>query len=439
MRKLIEEFLQYYMTERSLEGTLSLISEQTISIGTGEHEIAKNKEELCQLLEAEFTEMPMALPYQITDYKEVMIQESVCNYYVGFRVWLKQEDHEIQMKLRFTCTAVKEKEQWRFVCFHMSTPAQDQEKDMFFPLHYGTQTIGQMTIDSGKTLIDLMTEAIPGGIVGSYLQEGLPLYTINDKILDILGYTYEELITHTGEKMINIVYADDRKRVEESIMHQLNEKGEYEVEYRAMGNGNRIIWVHDIGKKIITEAGRDALISVLTDITERIEREKRLIDEAEHDFLTNLYNRKKARSLLKEEFSKRKKGTLFICDIDNFKRVNDTMGHVTGDDVLKKLAFIIKKHTYASCVTARLGGDEYIVFFPEYIETAKAINTMRSIQDEFAEYMRELAPELAVSLSAGGASREGSEEVKVMYKKADTALYLAKKKKNTLELYKSEE
>lgn len=435
MRKLVEEFFRCYLTERSLENTLAFVTDRIISIGTGEHEIAKNKSELKALLISEFEEIPNAFDYKICSYTEVMVSETVCQVFANLQVRMEQVTKVIEMQPRFTCTLVKLGDEWKISCLHMSTPTAEQEENMFFPLRYGTKVVGQMSVDSSKKLMGLMAEAIPGGIMGGYLEEGFPLYTINDKMLAILGYTYEELIATTGEKMINMIHEGDRKRVEQEIEQQFSADNEYDIDYRAIGKDGRIIWVKDIGKKIVTEDGREAMISIMTDITERIEREKKLLKEAEHDSLTKLYNRKKARNLLNEEFAVRKKGTLFICDVDNFKQINDTRGHAIGDDVLKQLAFIIQKHASASCVTARLGGDEYIVFFPEYIETEAAAETMRRIQNEFADYMRSLAPELAISLSVGGAVRENREEIRVLYKNADAALYEAKKKKNDLKFY----
>lgn len=435
MRKLVEDFFRYYLTERSLENTLAFVTDEIISIGTGEHEIAKNKAELKALLESEFEEIPNAFDYKISSYTEAKVSETVCQVFANLQVRMEQTTTVIEMCPRFTCTLVKLGDEWKISCLHMSTPTAEQEENMFFPLRYGTNVVGQMSVDSSKKLMGLMAEAIPGGIMGGYLEEGFPLYTINDKMLAILGYTYEELIATTGEKMINMIHEGDRKRVEQEIEQQFSADNEYDIDYRAIGKDGRIIWVKDIGKKIVAEDGREAMISIMTDITERIEREKKLINEAEHDSLTNLYNRKKARSLLNAEFAVREKGTLFICDIDNFKHINDTRGHAAGDDVLKQLASIIQKHVSASCVKARLGGDEYIVFFPEYIETETAVSIMRDIQTEFAEFMRMTAPELEISLSVGGAVRGNREELRVLYKNADSALYDAKKKKNDLKLY----
>ena len=105
------------------------------------------------------------------------------------------------------------------------------------------------------------------------------------------------------------------------------------------------------------------MISIMTDITEQLKREEILKYEAGYDSLTGLNNRKNAVSLMEKEFNRKAGGYFFICDVDNFKSVNDTKGHLFGDNVLIKLADIMRKQAGDKSILARLGGDEYILFF----------------------------------------------------------------------------
>ena len=320
----------------------------------------------------------------------------------------------------------------------MSTPTVEQEHQEFFPLRYGrNNSVRKLSSETGEKLMELVSEALPGGIMGSYLEEGYPLYTINDTMLNILGYTYEELVDATNEKMMNIIYPPDQKWVEESIEKQFHEKNEYKVEYRIVGKGGRIIWVSDIGKKIKSEDGRDAMISIMTDVSDRIERENQLIKEAQLGPLTGLYNRKRAISLIEADFLKEKSGTLYICDVDNFKSMNDTKGHLAGDRALIHLAKLIRHYADENCVTARLGGDEFMLYFTEDAEK-KGADVIGKIQKEFAIAMKTSNPDLDITISAGGALRNAGEDFKDLYKKADTALYLAKKEKGQLKIYKEQ-
>lgn len=365
MKKLLESFFENYLSRRNIEKTLAFVTESVITIGTGEHEIAKSKEAFRKLLEAEFTELPEPLPYEIYDYYETDSGENIKNVLAKLRVRLERDGNVTEMKSRLTCTCVKEDNEWKISIIHMSTSESEQEKDSFFPLYYGKNVVGKLTPGSNAKLMELISDSIPGGIMGGYLEKDYPLYTINNKMLDILGYTYEELLAATDEKMLNVIYADDRERVEESIKVQFEKNNEYQIEYRVVGKDNKIIWVNDIGKKIITDDGREAMISIMTDISDRVEKEKQLKYEAEHDPLTRLNNRKNAVRLMEEELKKSNGGHFFICDVDNFKSVNDTKGHATGDNILIQLAVIIQNQAGEDSITARLGGDEYILFFPE--------------------------------------------------------------------------
>ena len=297
MKELLHTFFQHYLEDRNLNATLAMLSDQIVSIGTGEQEIARNKEELADLLKKEFQEMPGSLHFQFTEYQETPVGSEGYCIFARIHVQFEEGNDLIEMDTRFTGVAGLEKDGWKLLSLHMSTSNQVQEDQEFFPLRYGRQAIAKMSSESSARLMELVSRSLPGGIMGGYLEEGFPLYTINDRMLEILGYTYEELAAATDEKMMNIIYEEDQKRVEESISQQFLNGNEYEIEYRIVGKGGKLTWVNDIGKKIVTEDGREAMISIMTDISDRRAREKQLIQEAYYDPLTGLYNRKKAISL----------------------------------------------------------------------------------------------------------------------------------------------
>lgn len=434
MRALIDTFLQHYLLERDLEATLDLMIEDVISIGTGEHEVAYGKVELRKLIENEFAELPFPFQYQIYNYKQTPVIGNASNGIMKLRIYRQTPENNLEMNARFTYGCVQINGTWKIASLHMSMPSRDQAEGMFFPLHYGTQTVLPLSTGSGIKLAELMARAIPGGVMGGYLEEDYPLYAINDRMLEILGYTYAELIEATDEKMINIIHVDDRARVELEIDRQFQENGEYQIEYRAIGKGGRVIWVNDIGKKIIAEDGRNAMISVITDITGRIERETQLIRDAEYDYLTNLYNRKKAMAMIESELSRNAGGVLFMSDVNHFKSVNDTRGHVAGDLILVQLANVMRKHAGRFAILTRVGGDENALFFPGSVPVQIAVDTMRAIQTEFLENMQELIPELNISLSVGGQRRTAQEDLHTLYQLADEALYLSKHKQGELVL-----
>lgn len=284
-----------------------------------------------------------------------------------------------------------------------------------------------------RKLAELITNTLPGEIIVCCYKEDYPICSINDKLLEKLGYTEEELTEATGNKMMNLVYPEDREMVKQNITQQLCCKKEYELEFRITGKEKNIIWVKSAGSIADMEDGR-ILINSVTDITKYIEREKMLEKEAESDPLTGLYNRKKAICVINEMSSHKNRGILFVCDIDNFKSLNDTEGHVRGDAALIYLAGLMKRHAGNEVVISRIGGDEYMLFFPERENICCILEKMKKIQDDFADYMKEKYPMLDISFSAGGVKQGESDDFNILYRKADIQLYRAKERKGYIEI-----
>ena len=93
MRKLLEKFFQHYLTERNLEATLAVLTEDVVSVGTGEQEISRNKGEFRELLLSEFEELPNALEYEICDYMQNFSGGgSICTQLAVFNIRLKAEN-----------------------------------------------------------------------------------------------------------------------------------------------------------------------------------------------------------------------------------------------------------------------------------------------------------------------------------------------------------
>lgn len=435
MRSFLEKFFTSYLKERNFDATLDCVTDNIISIGTGEQEVAKSKAELGELLKEEFEQMPEPLWYEVSNYEEISLGSGdVKSAFANVYVKLVDDGDIIDLYTRLLCTCCKVDGDWKLAAVHMSTPTATQEQCEFFPLRYSRMTKNKMSHKANEKLMELISKSLPGGIMGGYLEEGFPLYTINDKMLEILGYTYDELIDATDEKMTNIIYEGDRNRVEESINAQFELCNEYEVEYRVIGKGGRIIWVNDIGKKIVTDDGREAMISIMTDITERVEREGILIKEANADALTGLYNRRKVISVIEEALGLEQSGSLFICDVDNFKSLNDTKGHIEGDKVLVKLAEYMRKYIKHRGIAARLGGDEFLLFFPNTEgDNQDMIDIVKSIQTDFVSYVKQNYSDLDVSLSAGGVKANQGDNFQTLYRRADDALYIAKKTKGYIE------
>src|SRR5699024_1587499 len=149
-----------------------------------------------------------------------------------------------------------------------------QNEEEFFRLNYGHAVIKRLSVESHRELVKLMTNAFPAGIVGACLEKDFQQYISNDGMLEYRGSTTEELRANTGEMMSETNAQEDRERVEEKVLHDVKEKGEYEVQYRLLRKNGEKKWVYDKGRKIVTEEGRSAIIGVVIDISKSVERQE---------------------------------------------------------------------------------------------------------------------------------------------------------------------
>lgn len=443
MRQLIEEFFQAYLVKRDAEEILSYLTEDVISIGTGEHETAMNREAFRALLETEFAELPFSFDYEISDYKEVEAAENVRNVFANILIILLQDEIEMEMDTRFTCTCIRTDCGWKISNMHMSVRSTEQEEGSFFPLLYGATVVGELTGESEMVLLKLVTDSLPGGIMGGYLEEGFPLYTVNDRMLEILGYDYVEFLEASDDKVINVIYEADRERVETEVYRQLKRRGKYEVEYRLITKGGELLWVNDIGRKIIADSDREAIVSIVTDITERMEREieerntqRRIKMLAYTDALTGMGNRTAFSEQLMK-YCEYDRMACVVADVNNLKHCNDKYGHNEGDRLIIDAAECIREAFEGMGESFRIGGDEFCVLIKE-CEPENIMERLDKVEKLIAEKNRNRVMQLSVAF--GYAVRaDRNERAETLINRCDEMMYDVKHRmKNEFPVYREE-
>ncbi|MBC2381926.1 diguanylate cyclase [Pseudomonas sp. WS 5106] len=148
------------------------------------------------------------------------------------------------------------------------------------------------------------------------------------------------------------------------------------------------------------------------------------------DSLTGLLNHGSWKDLLQLKFHKCQQqqghATIALIDIDHFKRINDTHGHIVGDAVLRQLSLELRSSLRENDLAGRYGGDEFCVILPQ-MALEQAAQVMERMRENFGNYRNPQIPELRVSLSIGLASFQPSFTDAAMWlNAADRALYAAK-------------
>lgn len=173
----------------------------------------------------------------------------------------------------------------------------------------------------------------------------------------------------------------------------------------------------------------------MTDIKREAEEIRRIAGEIEfesiRDNLTGLYNRKAYNEKVAETLANLRRynvsSCLMLCDVDNFKAVNDTFGHNVGDLALKKLAALFKKRLRNSDFISRYGGEEFVFILPhtDLHSAIRAGEGIRSYIDKSVFHFKGQRVPLKISIGISSFRKESDDDA--VFEKADKALFLAKK------------
>lgn len=230
------------------------------------------------------------------------------------------------------------------------------------------------------------------------------------------------------------LHPDDRNAVKAVFRECFSSGGPSSVEYRRRTKEGDWVWIHSVGK--IAAWGPQGqpfrLIGIHTDVTERKLLALELERQAHVDYLTGVSNRGRFVEQAEQELNRAIRYgsdlSIFMMDIDFFKKINDAHGHKIGDAVLKKLTEICRETLRSVDIIGRVGGEEFAILLPE---------TDMDVATDVAERLREVIAGTPVSLDGDQslhftvsigvtslASRD--DDMDVLLNKADKALYEAK-------------
>ncbi len=250
----------------------------------------------------------------------------------------------------------------------------------------------------------------------------------------IIGYEESEL-PDTYEVLENLIHPEERKAVLNVRNKYLNrEIDKYNIEYRFRKKDGSYIWIQDSALAMWDNEGNPLrIIGTYTDIDGRKKREKIIFNMAYYDSLTGLPNRRYFEKILKnilafnENSYKANKGIVLFLDLDNFKNINDTLGHDVGDKLLKIIANKLKEVLRKEDIISRFGGDEFLILQPNISTYEEAVESVNRIIDIFkdlwilGEHKLYITPSIGITVYP-----DDGEDVNIILRNADTAAYDAK-------------
>ncbi|MGH9337157.1 MAG: putative bifunctional diguanylate cyclase/phosphodiesterase, partial [Vicinamibacteria bacterium] len=250
----------------------------------------------------------------------------------------------------------------------------------------------------------------------------------------LVGLPERELAASSGE-WIDRVHADDVARVRQEIRVAVEgESSLFESEHRLSHQDGRHLWVLARGEVMRGEGGAPTrLAGSLTDITQQKLAEERLRHDAAHDGLTALPNRstfmEHLRRLLERSRRSRRdvQFAVLFLDFDRFKRINDSLGHLSGDQLLAAISRRLRECVRPGDTVARLGGDEFGILLERLGEVTEATRVAERIhqflREPFDIQGLEVFITTSIGIAVGGRAYQSPDDV---LRDADIAMYRAK-------------
>jgi diguanylate cyclase (GGDEF)-like protein/PAS domain S-box-containing protein len=266
-----------------------------------------------------------------------------------------------------------------------------------------------------------------------------------DEIYRIFGLTPQEFDA-TYEAFLNFIHPDDRQSVIDAVDAAVADDTSYDITHRVILPNGEVKHVQEKGR-VIRDKNSKAIrmIGAVLDVTQQIKNENKLTQLAHFDELTLLPNRTLCRQEIETRIThallNKKNFTILYIDLDNFKNINDTQGHLIGDDFLHEIAVLLSDNLPKNAYLARLGGDEFILISDLDVQSAdtdkknqlfceKIIKTLQ-VRKTYTNCVVDITASIGVAFFP-----LHGKSFKELLSSADQAMYQAKDKgKNNYEVY----
>lgn len=275
----IRRFFHAYLWERDLKSVERCLADDVRWIGTGAFERAgEGFHDFRELLNEEFRLEPGPYPHELSNLHTV--RGGSDSFYVDGDLAISRDlpgGNTLRVNMRISAMCREEDDGICRICgLHASVPSEQQADGKFFPVSLGENADGGMSPQSKEQAFELLKDSLPGGLIGGFVEEGFPLYFVNDNLIRHLGYaSYEEFVEDIGGLVENGMHPEDRDYVNRVVETSLSCGDTYEVVYRMLKKDGSFIWVQDRGR-VTTDGGRKVIVSIVIDITEQRRLQERL-------------------------------------------------------------------------------------------------------------------------------------------------------------------
>lgn len=312
------------------------------------------------------------------------------------------------------------------------------------------KTIQEQLADANRK-IEILMDCLPGGFFTYDAKTG-KFVELSRGFLSLFGCAETVFREHFFNSFEMMVYKEDRKQTKELIEYQAETQESISVSFRIKGMLDDVMYVEYRGRKVQESDGALRFYAVLNDVTEQVlaQQEMSRMNEALYvknqanqamqaemqnkirmDDMTGILNKAAIQASIRDYLSVSAPESLhavMMIDTDNFKAVNDTLGHLFGDEVIKFVARAIKNTFRESDFVGRIGGDEFLVFMKN---TTKEVTEQRAValnQSLHRKFEKD-GHSCAISCSIGIAyyPMDGI-DYDSLVTSADDALYQAKKR-----------
>lgn len=281
---------------------------------------------------------------------------------------------------------------------------------------------------ASKNVLEMMTDCV---FLVDYQWR---ISMVNRSITTLLNYRKDELI---GESFYKIIDKEYLKGCFQKTNSHLEEDKKEKILINDLEvslykkNGQRVstsVSVKEINDKNL---GERKYVFIFRDLTERKKMENQLEYYSKYDGLTGVFNRREGMKILREEVqrSKAEESTLTICfiDIDGLKKVNDSLGHRYGDELIINTIKLVKSRIRKEDTICRMGGDEFLLIFPSFIEK-EALEILQEVEDSISEFNLKKNKRYCISFSYGFAEYYWKDDMSIdeLICAADSQMYKIK-------------